>query len=113
MSTQVSTSTPTSTFTHRVTVNRHLGTRFRVEVKRLYLPFTVTQPCPACGEVCVRNLSRDPAPSFPVLGEPVNLYGYCDKCDHEWEMPVVIDVTLTPVNAPTPACVPERAPARE
>ena len=97
MSTQVSTHTPTSTPTSRVTVTRHLGTRFRVEVKRLNLPFTVTQPCPACGEVCVRNLTRDPAPSFPVLGEPVNLYGYCGKCYHEWELLVVIDVTLTPV----------------
>lgn len=77
-----------------MTITRNKGD-FQIDVKRLYLPFTVKQPCPKCGHVCVRNLTDDPSPSYPWLGEPVDLYGYCDECDHEWRMEFVLDVVLT------------------
>lgn len=69
---------------------------FQIDVKRLYLPFTVKQPCPKCGHVCVRNLKNESL-SYPWVGQPVNLYGYCDECDHEWKMEVIFDVLLTEV----------------
>lgn len=75
-------------------ITRHENAR-SIDVKRLNLPYTVTDPCPKCGHKCVRDLSRDPTVSYPTPREEIDLYGYCDECDHEWPMNAVFDVTLT------------------
>ena len=69
-----------------------------VDAKRLYLPFEVKDACPKCGTVCVRDLMNGDYMSYPVLGKPENLGGYCDHCFHEWKMEAVLDVSLRAYN---------------
>ena len=64
-----------------------------VDVKRLYLPFEVRDACPECGEITTHDM-MDKYMSYPVLGKPYNIGGYCYKCLHEWERQVVLDVSL-------------------
>ena len=71
------------------------NSRFDLNVKRLHLPFKITQDCPKCGVPCVRNLSSQFSVSV-VLGVPTNLHGYCTECDHEWKMLVKVEINLIP-----------------
>jgi len=68
---------------------------FDLNVKRLHLPFKITQDCPKCGVPCVRNFFTHFSASV-VLGMPVNLYGYCTECEHEWKMLVKVEINLIP-----------------
>ena len=62
--------------------------------KRVKLPYTVSDRCPECDNSCERDLSIDGV-EYPTPGEPINLYGYCDECDTEWDMFVLFDITLS------------------
>lgn len=73
---------------------------FAVDAKRLYLPFKVTLPCPACGHKWVWSAQTGHYMSYPTFEVPQNLYGYCEECDHEWQVWVTLDVTMTPAEAP-------------
>ena len=61
----------------------------------VHLPFKITQDCPNCGVPCVRNLSEQSWASV-IFGAPMNLYGYCTECEHEWKMLVKAEISLTP-----------------
>lgn len=64
--------------------------------KRTYLPgITIKSTCPKCGEPWQRNMKHDYL-SYPVVDAPVNAYGYCGKCEHEWPVMVVVRMTLEP-----------------
>lgn len=71
-----------------------------MDAKRLYLPFKVTLPCPACGHKWVWSAQTGHYMSYPTFEVPQNLYGYCEECDHEWQVWVTLDVTMTPAEAP-------------
>lgn len=68
-----------------------------VDVKRLYLPFEVKDTCPECGEIATHDM-MDNYMSYPILGKPHNLGGYCEGCSHEWRRQVVLDVSLRAYN---------------
>lgn len=73
-------------------------TGFPTDAKSLLLPFKITDKCPKCGKLCVRDLSKDDRVEYLILGQPVNLYAYCEKCETEWDMTVRIEITVTPWN---------------
>jgi len=77
---------------------KRLSGSCEVDAKRLYLPFEVKDACPKCGTVCVRDLMNGDYMSYPVLGKPENLGGYCYNCSYEWEMKAVLDVSLRAYN---------------
>ena len=62
--------------------------------KRLNLPgVEVKTSCPKCGRPWVRNLAEHHL-SSPVVGQPSDLYGYCQACEHEWSVKVILSITL-------------------
>lgn len=63
--------------------------------KRTYVPFRVESKCPNCGRIVKIDLTDDYL-SYPVTGEVSTLgFGHCDdECQHEWEVDVILDVTL-------------------
>ncbi len=73
-------------------IERH-DEKFELEIKRCHLPFTVSEPCPECGTLRTVDL-RTGHLSYPKLGQPQDVYGYCTNCEHEWTMEVIFDVTL-------------------
>lgn len=62
--------------------------------KRFYVPFVVQDDCEECGTVAKVDLEEQYL-SYPVIGQPENIYFYCRNCEHEWQGRVVLDVTLT------------------
>lgn len=64
--------------------------------KRVYLPGVVIRSkCPECGSPYVKDLGESYL-SYPRVGVPYRLTGYCQECNHEWEMgSVVVGLTLT------------------
>ncbi len=80
-------------------IKRHKG-RFKIDVKRLRLPFTIFQECPECGRACSVDLAKEDHIAFPLLKEPFNAGGYCSECGHEWETLVVLNVTLVQYKGP-------------
>ena len=73
---------------------------FPLDVKRLHLPVKVEMDCPHCGEPWECDLNEDRYMGFPTLGVPEDLYGYCNKCEREFTVMVVLEVTLTPAPVP-------------
>lgn len=66
--------------------------------KRTYLSgITVRSTCPGCGAPYERDLGYSPL-SYPKVGVPFVLHGYCTQCSHEWDVgTVVLGMTLTAV----------------
>jgi hypothetical protein len=75
------------------------GTCEGVELdKRTYLPgVTVKSTCPRCGVPWSRDMGSHYL-SYPKVGEPVNVYGYCGSCEHEWPVMVVVRLVLEPAS---------------
>ena len=70
-----------------------------LDVKRFYLPGVVIHSqCPKCGAEYARDMA-DSYLSYPTAGEPFAYGCYCARegCEHEWEMMMRIDVTLSVV----------------
>lgn len=68
-------------------------------IKRCYLPFDVTAPCPKCGHSHTIPLSEHYL-SYPIFGKPSYVYFSCEenKCADdvtEFQVSVILDVTLT------------------
>lgn len=68
-----------------------------INCKRLYLPFLVKDHCPSCEKEWVWSAAEGRYLSYPTPGQEEDLMGYCEDCGTEWEVLVVFDVTLTPV----------------
>lgn len=72
------------------------GTCQGVELaKRQNLPGVVLKyVCPKCGTPQVFDLG-DRYLSHPVVGEPEEINGYCEQCDHDWVAGrVIVRMTL-------------------
>jgi hypothetical protein len=71
--------------------------------KRTFVPAMVYSNCPHCGKEYERDLSSgDHYLSYPVTGQPVKVYFYCEDCHpHDWVEWVVLRMTLEP-SAPPP-----------
>lgn len=66
----------------------------KLDVKRFHMPgIRLEQPCPKCEAPFVREFAEDYL-SDPCVGKPEYAYGYCNKCDHEWPIMVIVRVTL-------------------
>lgn len=74
--------------------------------KSTYLPgIVIKSKCPNCGAPYTQDMS-DNYLSHPKVGEPYELHGYCNSCDHEWPLgSVVLNLTVTVVggNSPVPS----------
>ena len=65
--------------------NAELGKRFPIFA-------TVEAPCPICG----KKISRDDlTEDYPVVGKPFTAYLYCDDCNEEVPVKMVINVTYS------------------
>jgi len=61
--------------------------------KRQNAPYTLTAKCPKCGERIERDFRTDYL-SYPVFGTIEDLGMYCHSCEHEWVIPVKVDIIL-------------------
>jgi len=53
----------------------------------------ITGACPSCKRVYKVNL-RDHYVVFPVVNAPFDFDAYCYDCDHEWKIPIFIEMTV-------------------
>jgi hypothetical protein len=74
--------------------------------KRTYLPGIVIKcKCPKCGALDTTDLSHEYL-SYPTVGEPYRVTGYCVSCEHEWYIgSVVVNLTLSVFTEPGEAPV--------
>ena len=74
---------------------------FSLNEKRFYIPGTVLRSkCPECGEDCEQDLARHYL-SYPHANEPITVTFYHEKDDddHEWDVTVIVRVTVEAVSA--------------
>lgn len=74
--------------------------RVVIDDKRCHIPYVVEDTCEKCGTLKAINLAGSHHLMFPSLSS-VNpdprstpVYFMCEKCDHEWQVRVVIRVSL-------------------
>lgn len=70
-----------------------------LDVKRCYLPLTITDECPECGEEVEHDCSGPTYLSYPTLNVPERETFGCE-CGHEWERWIQLDLTVKAVAAP-------------
>lgn len=59
--------------------------------KRQNVPYRVIDTCPKCHTERTCDLSGDDDYlSYPVTGQPAKVYFCCAKCDHEWQVQMVV-----------------------
>lgn len=65
-----------------------------IDVKRLPLEgIEVRSRCPKCSTHSRVDLGVHPL-EYPRINEPTDVYFSCDGCDHYWEVPVKLSITL-------------------
>jgi hypothetical protein len=69
-----------------------------LEVKRCYVPLTITDECPECGEEAERDYKQAYF-SYPTLNVPLCQTFECE-CGHEWERWIQLDLTVKAIAAP-------------
>lgn len=70
-----------------------------LEVKRFYLPLTISDECPKCGGE-VENDCEIAHLSYPTLNVPIRETFWCEDCDYEWEGWIQLDLTVKVITAP-------------
>ena len=70
----------------------HVNTEgYEIDVKRMVMPFIVSDDCPnGCGEC---DYGDDYWP-YPNVGKPTTVNFWCCECDAEWSGVVQIDFTV-------------------
>jgi hypothetical protein len=66
---------------------------FVLEAKRCYLPIVITGACPSCSAPWEFDM-RERYLSHPTIGEVDGIGCHCGACEHEWQIPAVIRVTI-------------------
>jgi len=68
--------------------------------KRMYLSgVEIKGPCPVCGTEYVHDCGTEHF-TYPAVGYPESITGYCRVCGHEWKMgDVVIRISVEPYSA--------------
>lgn len=65
-----------------------------INCKRFYLPgIKVKSECPNCNAEEVWD-GNDWYLSYPTPGKPDTVHFYCEDCDEEWYLDVVLDINL-------------------
>lgn len=70
-----------------------------IEIKRFYLPLTISDECPECG-VEVENDCEITYLSYPTLNVPHCETFWCEDCEEEWEGWIQLDLTVKVIAAP-------------
>lgn len=68
-----------------------------IEVKRLYLPFIVSDECPGCKKTIKIDLERSDYLSYPKLNEPFDFHIGCCDCNIEWSKQIKLTVNIEEV----------------
>lgn len=69
-----------------------------VEEKRFYMPgIALFDECPKCQAHTTRDFG-DEYLSYPLVGDPFEHTMYCPKCEHEWEVRLILRVSLEVVH---------------
>lgn len=66
---------------------------YNIDVKRLQLPYIIEGSCKECGEPFKIDLENDIL-YYPKLNEPTEVYYYCEKCVENYEVKIIIDITV-------------------
>ena len=74
---------------------------FEIEVKRFYVPFTITDECPKCGMTTECAETSDYF-SYPTVGKKEKVSFYCTHwedgeelgCEHEWSRNVILSIDI-------------------
>lgn len=63
--------------------------------KRFYMPGVVLRSvCPKCQIPYEKDMAEEYL-SYPVVGKPKKITGYCEHCEHEWDLgSVIVRVSL-------------------
>jgi hypothetical protein len=65
--------------------------------KRFDLPgLKLEEECPKCYNHVVKDF--EDALSYPKVGQPEKAHMYCDECDHEWSVSIIIDIKVSLVD---------------
>jgi hypothetical protein len=65
--------------------------------KRFDLPgLKLEEDCPECGNHVVKDFKD--ALSYPIVGQPEQVYLYCNECEHEWPVSIIIDIAVSLVD---------------
>ena len=78
---------------------------FEINVKRFYLPVTLTATCPECGKEVVRDCTNSYL-SYPTANEPIDVHFYCysegddgnEDEEHEFYEKVILRLTVEDAN---------------
>ena len=66
-----------------------------MEIKRLYLPgLGMEDNCPKCGKMCTLDFGEIDCLMYPKMNAANEMWMYCNDCDHRWEVPVFLKVSL-------------------
>lgn len=63
--------------------------------KRTYVPFELEYDCPGCGKQHMTDFHSEQYLSYPEAGKVFTEVLYCHACDHEWEISMMFDVSLS------------------
>lgn len=77
-------------------MNKIVGkfTEGNIDVKRFYLPgISLESCCPKCGMKVTRDFGANYI-SYPVVGKPEPAYMYCEECDEEWRVSLILDISV-------------------
>ena len=66
---------------------------FELRVKRFRFPCLIRDDCPGCGVEKELDLSAVYL-SYPVLNDRQSIDLYCGECQQEWELVVVLRLTV-------------------
>lgn len=79
-------------------IQNHEGLR-KLDIKRFYPPFTVTDECPVCGKV-IEGCGATEYLSYPVVNAPMSVDFCCEEnangephVTQEWSREIIIRVT--------------------
>lgn len=75
-------------------LNGKFNPTYELEVKRFYVPgFVLKDNCPVCGQERCIDFSQHYL-SYPEANKPFNYTMYCDDCNKEWVVRLILKIGL-------------------
>lgn len=66
-----------------------------LSIKRFYVPGTIIKDtCPNCKTLIENNLD-DHYIYYPKFNEKINYPFYCNECEHEWNVGIIITIQIS------------------
>lgn len=66
---------------------------FYPDIKRFHVPVVIKSNCPNCDVQSERDL-KEKYLSYPPVGEPFGVGMYCEHCDRNWEIAIILNITI-------------------